>query len=81
MVALQQDLATARERAEQQRSAFDARALQDQARLDQVRQEYETRLEEDRRTLEHTRGQLAAAAVDNAQLQERLAAAGGSTKG
>lgn len=75
VVVLQQELATGRERVEQTRSALDARALQDQARLDQVRQEYETRLEEERRALAHARGQLAAAAVETAHLQEKLAAA------
>ncbi len=80
VVALQQELATARERAEQARSAADARAHQDQARIDQARQDYEGRLDEQRRALEHTRGQLAAAGVEKAQLQERLAALSGVAK-
>lgn len=80
MTALQQDLASARERAEQARSTADTRAQQDQARIDQVRQEYEGRLDEQRRALEMARGQLAASAIEKAQLQERLAALGGGGK-
>jgi chromosome segregation ATPase len=80
VTALQQDLASTRERAEQARSAADARAQQDQARIDQVRQDYETRLDEQRRALEQARAHLAAAAVEKAQLQERLSALTGSEK-
>lgn len=80
VTALQQELTSARERAEQARSAADARAQQDQARIDQVRQNYETRLDEQRRALEEARAHLAAAAVEKVQLQERLSALTGSDK-
>lgn len=80
VVTLQQELIMSRDQAEDARRAFDARAQQDQARVDQLRQEYEARLDEQRRLLEQARGQVAAAAVEKAQLQGQLAALTASAK-
>lgn len=74
IVALQQELVLSRDQADEARRAFDARAQQDQARVDLVRKEYEARLDEQRRLLDQVRAQLAAATVEKAQLQGQLAA-------
>lgn len=73
VITLQQELALTRDQADEARRTFDARAQQDQARIDQLRQEHESRIDEHRRLLDQARAQLAAATVDKAQLQGQLA--------
>lgn len=89
LVTLQQELVLSRDRADEIRAVADRRAAQDQERIEKIRSEFEQRLREDhdaaearlaveRDALVQARAAAAAAAVDVAQLQERLKAAGGT---
>lgn len=79
LVEVQQELILSRDRADEMRASADKRAREDQDRLDKVRTELEQRLAVERDAVAQARAAAAAAAVEIAQLQERLKATGAAS--